>query len=61
MLPLALLFGGCMSPTTKAFSHGKINTLLKNGGSSLTNGVSVLSKHALPDGLAGRLRAVRPC
>ncbi len=39
-----------MSPTTEAFSRVKIDELLKDAGWKLTDGVSVLFEHALPDG-----------
>ena len=39
-----------MSPTTEAFSRVKIDDLLKDAGWNLTDGVSVLFEHALPDG-----------
>ena len=39
-----------MSPTTEAFSRVKIDELLKDAGWNLTDGVSVLFEHALPDG-----------
>ena len=39
-----------MSPTTEAFSRVKIDALLKDAGWNLTDGVSVLFEHALPDG-----------
>ena len=39
-----------MSPTTEAFSRVKIDALLKDVGWNLTDGVSVLVEHALPDG-----------
>ena len=39
-----------MSPTTEAFSRIKIDALLKDAGWNLTDGVSILFEHALPDG-----------
>ena len=39
-----------MSGTTEAFSRVKIDALLKDAGWNLTDGVSVLFEHALPDG-----------
>ena len=42
--------GRRMSPTTEAFSRVKIDALLKDVGWNLTDGVSVLVEHALPDG-----------
>ena len=39
-----------MSGTTEAFSRVKIDALLKDAGWDLTDGVSVLFEHALPDG-----------
>lgn len=39
-----------MSGTTEAFSRVKIDALLKDVGWNLTDGVSVLFEHALPDG-----------
>lgn len=39
-----------MSRTTEAFSRVKIDALLKDAGWNLTDGVSVLFEHALPDG-----------
>ena len=39
-----------MSGTTEAFSRVKIDALLKDAGWNLTDGVSVLLEHALPDG-----------
>ena len=39
-----------MSRTTEAFSRVKIDALLKDAGWSLTDGVSALFEHALPDG-----------
>ena len=39
-----------MSKTTEAFSRVKIDALLKDAGWNLTDGVSVLFEHALPDG-----------
>ena len=41
---------GRMSRTTEAFSRVKIDALLKDAGWNLTDGVSVLFEHALPDG-----------
>ena len=39
-----------MSRTTEAFSRVKIDALLKDAGWNLTDGVSILFEHALPDG-----------
>ena len=39
-----------MSQTTEAFSRVKIDALLTDAGWNLTDGVSVLFEHALPDG-----------
>ena len=39
-----------MSSTTEAFARVKIDGLLKCTGWNLTDGVSVLFEHALPDG-----------
>ena len=39
-----------MSRTTEAFSRVKIDALLKDAGWNLTDGVSVLFEHTLPDG-----------
>ena len=39
-----------MSSTTEAFSRVKIDSLLKDASWNLTDGVSVLFEHALPDG-----------
>ena len=39
-----------MNGTTEAFSRVKIDALLKDAGWNLTDGVSVLFEHALPDG-----------
>ncbi len=39
-----------MTGTTEAFSRVKIDALLKDAGWNLTDGVSVLFEHALPDG-----------
>ena len=39
-----------MSGTTEAFSRVKIDALLKDAGWNLTDGVSVLFEHTLPDG-----------
>ncbi len=39
-----------MSGTTEAYSRVKIDALLKDAGWNLTDGVSVLFEHALPDG-----------
>ena len=39
-----------MSQTTEAFSRVKIDALLKDAGWTLTDGVSVLFEHVLPDG-----------
>ena len=39
-----------MSGTTEAFSRVKIDALLRDAGWNLTDGVSVLFEHALPDG-----------
>ncbi len=44
-----------MSRTTEAFSLVKIDALLKDAGWNLTDGVSVLFEHALPDGYRPRL------
>ena len=41
---------GGMSRTTEAFSRVKIDALLKDAGWNLTDGVSVLFEHGLPDG-----------
>lgn len=38
-----------MNGTTEAFARVKIDTLLKDAGSNLTDGASVLFEHALPD------------
>ena len=39
-----------MSGTTEAFSRVKIDSLLRDAGWNLTDGVSILYEHALPDG-----------
>ena len=39
-----------MNGTTEAFSRVKIDALLKDAGWNLTDGVSILFEHALPDG-----------
>ena len=39
-----------MSQTTEAFSRVKIDELLKDAGWNLTDGVSILFEHSLPDG-----------
>ena len=39
-----------MSGATEAFSRVKIDALLRDAGWNLTDGVSVLFEHALPDG-----------
>ena len=39
-----------MSGTTEAFARVRIDALLKDAGWNLTDGVSVLFEHALPDG-----------
>ena len=39
-----------MSGTTEAFSRVKIDALLRDAGWNLTDGVSVLFEHVLPDG-----------
>ena len=39
-----------MSNTTEAFERVRIDALLKDAGWNLTDGVSVLFEHALPDG-----------
>ena len=59
-----------MSKTTEAFSRIKIDALLEDAGWTLTDGVSVLFEHTLPDGhgltmysvtgLVGLWRRLRP-
>lgn len=39
-----------MSQTTEAFSRVKIDELLKDAGWNVTDGVSILFEHSLPDG-----------
>ena len=39
-----------MNGTTEAFARVKIDKLLEDAGWNLTDGVSVLFEHALPDG-----------
>ena len=39
-----------MSGTTEAFARVKIDALLSDAGWNLTDGVSVLFEHSLPDG-----------